>query len=80
MEKCENLGKPSKKSFCAESVAMLGDPHVSGLRIVTACSACAGDYEDPDRTAWPVAEMECEDGDPSDVTCGAPGEEFSADE
>jgi hypothetical protein len=22
------------------------------------CSACAGDYEDPDRTAWPVDEEE----------------------
>jgi hypothetical protein len=26
-----------------------------------ACSACAGDYEDPDRTAWVEMEAECED-------------------
>ena len=24
-------------------------------REMRACSACAGDYEDPDRTAWPAA-------------------------
>jgi len=23
---------------------------------MSACSACAGDYEDPDRTAWPTEE------------------------
>jgi hypothetical protein len=26
-----------------------------------ACSACAGDYEDPDRTAWVEIEEECDD-------------------
>lgn len=25
-------------------------------RELRACSACAGDYEDPDRTAWPTDE------------------------
>jgi len=25
-------------------------------RELRACSACAGDYEDPDRTAWPADE------------------------
>lgn len=29
---------------------------------VGACSACAGDYEDPDRTAWEPEEHE-EEGD-----------------
>lgn len=24
----------------------------SGVAAIRACSACAGDYEDPDRTAW----------------------------
>ena len=28
---------------------------------LTACSACAGDYEDPDRTAWRESENEKED-------------------
>jgi hypothetical protein len=27
-----------------------------------ACSACAGDYEDPDRTAWPTDEEEGDAG------------------
>lgn len=27
---------------------------------MSACSACAGDYEDPDRTAWMAAEEEDE--------------------
>jgi hypothetical protein len=41
---------------------------------MSACSACAGDYEDPDRTAWPTEEKaetaegkaasEFPDGDP----------------
>jgi hypothetical protein len=29
-----------------------------------ACSACAGDYEDPDRTAWPAAPEEAEEDAP----------------
>jgi hypothetical protein len=29
-----------------------GDLQAS-LQALRACSACAGDYEDPDRTAWP---------------------------
>jgi hypothetical protein len=31
---------------------------------LTACSACAGDYEDPDRTAW--AEIQNEQDDASE--------------
>jgi hypothetical protein len=27
-----------------------------------ACSACAGDYEDPDRTAWPTDEEKSDGG------------------
>ena len=40
---------------------------------VRACSACAGDYEDPGRTAWPS-----EDGDGSDEP-EVDGEEFPAE-
>ena len=36
MEKCANLGGARGRSDSA----------------VAACSGCAGDYEDPDRTAW----------------------------
>jgi hypothetical protein len=28
---------------------------------MAACSACAGDYEDPDRTAWPEADEDEEE-------------------
>ena len=28
-----------------------------------ACSGCAGDYEDPDRTAWTPEDAEEEEGD-----------------
>ena len=36
MENCGNLGTPAGNGRCG----------------LMACSACAGDYEDPDRTAW----------------------------
>lgn len=65
MEKC---GKPrvpparagSPRFYAAEARS---EVRAAGLR---ACSACAGDYEDPERTAWPVDEYA--------------GEEFSIDE
>jgi hypothetical protein len=31
-----------------------------------ACSACAGDYEDPDRTAWPTDKEKSDAGQPED--------------
>jgi hypothetical protein len=40
-----------------------------------ACSACAGDYEDPDRTAWTANEA---DGDEREDAPEATGEEFPA--
>jgi len=45
------LGRPV---FC-------GDSHASPQPL-RACSACAGDYEDPDRTAW-TTDPEEDDGD-----------------
>jgi hypothetical protein len=47
-----------------------------GAKELRACSACAGDYEDPDRTAW-TADADNEEGDdaPSAIV-----EEFPADE
>ncbi len=35
--------------YAAFHLAEKGGAGVAGMR---ACSACAGDYEDPDRTAW----------------------------
>lgn len=34
-----------------ENCGNLCGPQVNTGEVVTACSACAGDYEDPDRTA-----------------------------
>jgi len=45
--------------------------------VMRACSACAGDYEDPDRTAWTPGDVE--DGDCDDAPCAAT-EEFPAEE
>ena len=41
------------------------------------CSACAGDYEDPDRTAWDADEEGDEDGDRA---ASASANEFPAEE
>ncbi len=42
-----------------------------------ACSACAGDYEDPDRTAWTPDDAENDD---RDGTAPANTDEFPAEE
>jgi len=42
-----------------------------------ACSACAGDYEDPDRTAWVADEAEDEE---REAAGRASKEEFPAQE
>jgi hypothetical protein len=42
-----------------------------------ACSACAGDYEDPERTAW--TPDDAEDPEFDGAPCGAT-EEFPAEE
>jgi hypothetical protein len=46
-------------------------------RPVEACSACTGDYEDPDRTAWQPDDLE--DADAGNV-CGTSAEEFIPEE
>ena len=47
---------------------------MAGLR---ACSACAGDYEDPERTAWTPDE---DGGEDREEELGIPGEQFPAEE
>ena len=42
-----------------------------------ACSACAGDYEDPDRTAWTPNDVDDEERSPAPRTNT---EEFPAEE
>lgn len=80
VEICGKLGRLNRQPG-AESVpgvyttfprAEKGRDEVAGMR---ACSACAGDYEDPDRTAWTPDEADDEERE------GAPaadGEEFPA--
>jgi hypothetical protein len=61
-----------------------GEPGAASQALL-ACSACAGDYEDPDRTAWtpdwPDAEELLEDGAPQkDQDHDGPHDEFPARE
>jgi hypothetical protein len=49
----------------------------AGADEMRACSACAGDYEDPDRTAWTADDAEDEEGE--GAPCGA-ADEFPAEE
>jgi hypothetical protein len=74
VEKCGNVGRQfvaigavgrSGAGFCQANSG-------GGIPALRACSACAGDYEDPDRTAWPT-DMEI------DETC-EDAEETNADE
>jgi hypothetical protein len=53
VEKCGNLG-----SVQGKAAGVLG-----------ACSACAGDYEDPDRTAWgdDDGDSDSDDGDDAEA-------------
>jgi hypothetical protein len=54
----EKWGKQSVPPSAAGSprVSAVAAPGEFGAVGVRACSACAGDYEDPERTAWPVDE------------------------
>ena len=40
-------------------------PQVNTGEVLTACSACAGDYEDPDRSAWSADENRNDDDEES---------------
>lgn len=54
MDKCEKLWQPDgealQRSALQGEVYSIGGTHAT-LKM-RACSGCAGDYEDPDRTAW----------------------------
>ncbi len=54
-----------------------GAEHGGAMAGLRACSACAGDYEDPDRTAWTPEDAGGEDGEEE---VGIPGEQFPAEE
>jgi len=79
VEKCGKLWRQAQRT--AAQYAMRGGVYAkngAGVRgAMRACSACAGDYEDADRTAWTPddAEDEERDGGPRATT-----EEFPAEE
>ena len=51
----------------AENRGLAAGPGSFHASAMSACSACAGDYEDPDRTAWPTEEerVEAEEEEPA---------------
>src|SRR5580692_5496461 len=73
----EICGKPERPGAGVDArlrlAATFGDTAGSLPQALSACSACAGNYEDPDRTAWTpdVDDMgEVEDLDDSAVSPG----------
>lgn len=52
-----------QNQLAARSHGFLAADSGAPVHTVRACSSCAGDYEDPDRTAWPAGldEEEAED-------------------
>jgi hypothetical protein len=67
VEKCEKLWRPDRDAMHRN--ALQGEVYgVSAARKMRACSACAGDYEDPDRTTWVT------DGEEEDEPGSAPRE------
>jgi hypothetical protein len=68
----ENCGKREREHLRTGSNARALFGAVSKERSVPlsiemrACSACAGDYEDPDRTAWPTDEEKSDAGQTED--------------
>jgi hypothetical protein len=50
------MGPRGAAKACGTAVAEKRNVPLSGN--MRACSACAGDYEDPDRTAWPADDEE----------------------
>jgi hypothetical protein len=79
VEKCEKRRCPGDEAsrwnpLRGEVYSINGSGATLEMR---ACSACAGDYEDPDRTAWtPAQEEEDEPGGAGRETT----EEFPAEE
>ena len=61
MEECGKLfGSKTNQGLRAgsPSPSSRGDLGLFSLQGLRACSACAGDYEDPDRTAWTAEETD----------------------
>jgi hypothetical protein len=74
----ENCAKRFRSDLGQQKVyrGISADGSVCTPVAVRACSACAGDYEDPDRTAWTPGESEDDEGQ---RTPGTSAEEFPAE-
>jgi hypothetical protein len=79
VEKCEKLwprnGRAVQRNAVPGEVYSISE--AGAAMEMRACSACAGDYEDPDRTVWTPDDQQEEERN------GAPGaaaEEFPAEE
>jgi len=79
----ENLRRVAP-SFCktqnqrASARDVEGDPSADTI-VMLACSACAGDYENPDRTAWMPDEEAASHADDVDDADALLEEEFPAE-
>ena len=79
MEKCGKVWR-QERAGTAGHQARMGVTSIAdagAAREMRACSACAGDYEDPDRTAWKPDDAEDEERD-GEARGGK--EEFPAEE
>jgi hypothetical protein len=80
VEKCGKIWQRAaacaapERSNCG---ARRADGGCAAIAALHACSACAGDYEDPDRTAWTA---NVADGDEREDAPEATEEEFPAKE
>jgi hypothetical protein len=54
------------------NTATIAEGQASSYAPMRACSACAGDYEDPERSAWSADPEDDQDND--ELEGGAPGE------
>ncbi len=79
MNECGKLRRQAGAAAApwAASGAAQGAEHGGAMAGLRACSACAGDYEDPERTAWAPDE---DGGEDREEELGIPGEQFPAEE
>lgn len=79
VEKCGNVGQQIVAVAAGARSDSCSCQANGGVKIVAlhACSACAGDYEDPEGTAWPVDE---EVEDERENAEDAAADEFPAEE
>ncbi len=93
MENCgklRRLGPGSGPRVCAGNGAgvqagvhageQAGEQASAGVAEMRACSGCAGDYEDPDRTAWPPDDPRQGTAPTEHAAADPASEEFPAEE